>query len=176
MSWEVIDKHRSEARKTKFDILIWGPSTTDDQLFSVRDKIKTYLNSLGHSAKFSEDLINEGMNKAAPDPIIDEFFHADAAHIIIVLYRSRGTQTEFDRILKYEKFARKTLIFVEEYLWEKLQSSLSKSSWTNSVCSMKIISQFDGDLLINFISEYLDKLQFSEYLIKLELSLLSKRN
>lgn len=172
MSWEEIDKHRSNARAIKFDILIWGPSAKDKELYPIRIKIKDYLNQLGHSAKFSEDLIKEGLDKSAPDPITDEFFHADAAHLIIVLYRTRGTQTEFDRILKYEKYARKSLIFVEEYLWEELLFTISQYSWNNLEKQVQRINTYSEQIIINFIKDFIEKLQFAEYLRNLELKLL----
>ena len=172
MSWDLIDKHRSNARKIKFDILIWGPSAKDTELYPIRIKIKEYLNHQGHSAKFSEDLLKEGLDKSAPDPIIDEIFHADAAHIIIVLYRSRGTQTEFDRILKYDKFARKSLIFVEDYLWEELLFSISRYNWDNVKNHVSRISTYNEQTIIPLIKEFIDKLQFTEYIRNLELELL----
>ncbi|OGU80436.1 MAG: hypothetical protein A2315_10710 [Ignavibacteria bacterium RIFOXYB2_FULL_35_12] len=173
LSWEIIDRHRSNARKIRFDILIWGPSLQDKELYLIRIKIKDYLNGLGHSAKFSEELLNEGLDKSAPDPIIDEFFHADAAQIIIVLYRSRGTQTEFDRILKYDKFARKSLIFVEDELWDVLQTSLSQENWNSVKNQVQRIGTYNEQIIITIIKEFIDKLQFAEYLRKLELELLS---
>jgi len=173
LSWEIIDNHRLEARQIKFDILIWGPSNENILLFDVRRKIKKHFNDIGHSAKFSEELIQEGKAKAAPDPITDEIFHADAANVIIVLYGSRGTQTEFDRILKYDKIIKKTLIFVETSTWDKIMTSLSEYEWQKISNKVKKMEFFDEKEIMRTINEYIEALQFTEYLRKLELDLLS---
>ena len=60
MSWKIIDEHRQNARNIKFDILIWGPSQNDKYNFSIRTRVRNHLISVGHSAKFSEELIFEG--------------------------------------------------------------------------------------------------------------------
>ncbi len=173
MSWEIIDKHRANARSIVFDILIWGPSETDSSLYVIRKEIKDYCNSNGHSAKFSEDLIKEGTIKSAPNPIIDEFFHADAAQIIIVLYESRGTQTEYDRILKYHKFLTKALIFVEEATWKRIGESLSGYEWINNRNNIKIIKEFNSCVIISTITKCLEDKQFDTYLRRLEMNLIS---
>jgi hypothetical protein len=173
LSWEIIDNHRLKARQIRFHILIWGPSYENTLLFNIRREIRDYFNNNGHSAKFSEELIQEGTAKAAPETITDEIFHADAADIIIVLYESRGTQTEFDRILKYERFIKKTIIFIEISTWENIMNSLSKNEWlkiNNKVIKMKL---FDINEILQDINSYIETLQFSEYLRKLELEFLS---
>ena len=174
MSWEAIDIHRKNARNIKFDILIWGPSRCDKPIYSIREFIKNYLNKTGHSAKFSEELILEGNHSAAPDPIVDEFFHADAAQIIIVLYNSRGTQTEFDRILKHEELIRKTLFIIEKTTWNKLMKSLSKSQWLSIKHNVQIINNYTKDKVHKIIDNYIEQLQFSEYIRNLEIKLLQR--
>ncbi len=109
MSWKKVDIHRRRARQIPLNILVWGPSHKDRKGYALRMNIRNYLNKNGHSAKFSEELFKEGNIKAATDPLIDEIFHADAANLIVVLYGSKGTQTEFDKILGYEKFAHETV-------------------------------------------------------------------
>ena len=174
MSWEIIDIHRLSARKITFDILIWGPSEEHSYLYTLRKEIKDYCTNSGHSAKFSEELILEGNIKSAPNPLTDEFFHADAANLIIVLYESRGTQTEYDRILKYNKFIGKSLIFVEIAMWEKISISLSGFEWTKNNRNLSIIGKFNSKEIIKTIHNHLEELQFSEYLRSLEIKLLSK--
>jgi len=175
LSWEIIDRHRSNARKIAFDILIWGPSKENPTLYTIRKDIRDYCTNCGHSAKFSEELILEGNNKAAPNPLTDEFFHADAANLIIILYESRGTQTEYDRILKYEKIIKKSLIFVESITWEKITVSLSRVEWEKKNGNISIIESFDSNEIINIIHNHLEELQFSEYLRNLEIELLSQK-
>lgn len=105
----------------------------------------------------------------------DEFFHADAANLIIILYESRGTQTEYDRILKYEKFIKKSLIFVETATWEKITTSLSRRDWAKNNSHLSIIENFNAKVIIEIIHNHLEELQFSEYLRNLEITLLSQK-
>ena len=174
MSWEIIDRHRLNARKISFDILIWGPSEENSSLYAVRKEIKEFCTKSGHSAKFSEELYIEGNCKSAPNPITDEFFHADAANIIIVLYESRGTQTEYDRILKYKKFLNKSLIFMEASLWEKIRVSLSGREWASNNNKLSILKKFNSEEITEIIQGHLEELQFCQYLRNLEINLLNQ--
>jgi hypothetical protein len=175
LSWEIIDRHRENARKITFDILIWGPAKEDCELYSIRNEIKDFCSKAGHSAKFSEELIHEGTCKPAPNPLTDEVFHADAASIIIVLYESRGTQTEYDRILKYNKFINKSLIFIEVSTWDKIRNSLSGFEWSKKRHNVVILDKFNSYEIIRSLNNYLEELQFSEYLRNLEINLLSQK-
>ncbi len=175
MSWEIIDKHRSKARSISFDILIWGPSNDDSLMYSIRKEIKEYCLKFGHSAKFSEELINEGNYKSAPNPLTDEFFHADAANLIIVLYKSRGTQTEYDRILKYERFYKKSLIFIESGTYKKISRSISGVEWLKNSENLLIINEFNSMEILEKINNHIEELQFTQYLRKLEIDILSKK-
>ena len=174
MSWEIIDRHRLNARKISFDILIWGPSEENSYLYAIRKEIKEFCVKSGHSAKFSEELLMEGSCKSAPNPLTDEFFHADAANLIIVLYESRGTQTEYDRILKYKKFLNKSLIFIETSLWEKISISLSGFEWVSNNNRISIISKFKSKEITEIIQRHLEELQFCQYLRNLEINLLNQ--
>lgn len=174
MSWEIIDKHRLNARKISFDILIWGPSQEHSSLYVLRQEIKEYCLNSGHSAKFSEELILQGNYKSAPNPLTDEFFHADAANLIIVLYESRGTQTEYDRILKYKKFLNKSLIFIESTMWEKISISISGFEWAKNNNNLSIIKNFNSKEILEILKNHLEDLQFCQYLRDLEINLLSQ--
>jgi len=169
--WEKIKKHRKAARKISFDILIWGPSQTDREGYKLRFAIKKHLANKGHSVKFSEELITERDVPPAPDPVTDEMFHADAANIIIVLYGSRGTQTEFDKILKYEAFARKSVIVVDKATWDLVtKRGLAGYSWKNFNGETLILldSQMNARTICSELDKLVEKFQFSEYLKRLE--------
>jgi hypothetical protein len=172
MGWKLIDEHRKKARQIAFDILVWGPSTKDNAGYQTRLRIKEHLIKNGHSAKFSEELINEGKISASPNPIVDEVFQADAADLIIALYGSRGTQTEVDIILEHEKFARKSVIALSEVTWNNIMNSLSAEKWRNF--PGKILrfpdDQYDYANLSNAIDDLIERLQFAEYYRRLKKS------
>ena len=172
MSWEKIDEHRRNARNTKLDILIWGSSESDPELYKIRREIQNYLQEQGHSAKFSEELVNEGKVKTSPDNLIDEFFHADSADLIILLYKSRGTQTELERILKYGKFAKKCFVFMELEMWNILQSTLLKIQLKIQQSRIISIDNFNTKVIIEMLNTLIENKQFEEYLKKLEINLL----
>ena len=93
--------------------------------------------------------------------------------LIIVLYESRGTQTEYDRILKYHKFLTKALIFVEEATWKRIGESLSGYEWINNRNNIKIIKEFNSCVIISTITKCLEDKQFDTYLRRLEMNLIS---
>jgi len=174
MGWEIIDGHRKKAREVAFNILVWGPSKQDKVDFGLRKCIQNYLKSKGHSAKFSEELIDEGLVSAAPNKIIDEIFHADAANLIVVLYGSRGTQTEVDVILEFEEFARKSIILVKEDTWKRIRYSLSCDKWQTFGAKVVVIPKklWTGEDLCKKLDDVVVEFQFAEYLRDLKLRLL----
>ena len=171
MSWEKIIEHRTAARKISFRILVWGPSKADRVGYKLRLAIKKHLAKNGHSAKFSEELFKKSIVPPPPNPIADEVFHADAADIIIVLYGSRGSQTEFEMILKYDALARKSVLVVDKKTWDVVtKKGLAGYNWKNFKGEILIIpkSQLKAQIVCSKIDKLLEKFQFAEYIKNLE--------
>lgn len=163
MSWEQIEEHRIKARQVYFDILVWGPSVEDGAGHKLRRAIRDHLTDKGHSAKFSEEFTNEG--RPAPDPIVDEYFQVDAAHLVVVLYGSRGTQTEVDVLLESEDFARKSIILLSEEIYSRIMKSLSAYKWKNFKGEVLLIPDGKCDIasILHVLDDQVEKLQFAEY-------------
>ncbi len=171
---ESIDEHRRKARQIYFRVLVWGPSAQDNTGYKLRLAIRDHLALNGHSAKFSEELIKEGKVKPAPNPIHDETIHATVADLILVLYQSRGTQTEVDKILSDSDLARKAVVLIEETTWNRLMQSVSRFQWEKF---RGIILKFADDHFDNFnicgkLDEVIENLQFNEYIDRLKSKLL----
>ena len=176
MSWDIIDYHRDKARKKKYNILIWGSSKENKITYNLRIKIKEYLNKNGHSAKISEELLKYGDYEPAPNSIIDEIFHALAADIIVVLYKSRGTQTEIDTILKFDEVARKAILFIEKEILKKIKTSISAKNWDCLKCKINEIDSFKIKEILNTINNYIEEKQFIEYYRYLQLERIKNEN
>lgn len=177
MSWQsIIDKHRRNARDISFRILVWGSSDQDAKSHTLRLSVRKHLCNTGYSAKFSEDLLCEGKEAAAPDIIMDEIFHADAANLIVVLYGSRGTQTEVDVILEFDEFARKSVILLDDEIWSNLKHSLSCFRWQSLGARILIVSKqnWNEEVICKNLDEIIEEFQFSEYIRKLKLGELKK--
>ncbi len=70
----------------------------------------------------------------------DEHLQAEAAHVIVMIYGSRGTQTERDYILADRDLAGKAIILVEKRLHEKVKTqSLAGKNWEEMEHIAKII-------------------------------------
>ena len=167
---EIIDEHRRKARQISFRILVWGPSAQDSTGYQLRMTIRDHLASNGHSAKFSEELITEGKVKPAPNPIHDETIHATVADLILVLYQSRGTQTEVDKILSASDLARKAIVVVGETTWNHLMQSVSRFQWENFRGAILKLPdhQFDNSHICSKLDEVVENLQFTEYIDRLK--------
>jgi hypothetical protein len=165
VSWKQIDIHRKKARLISFDILIWGPSTEDGSGYNLRLSIKNHLAQNGHSAKFSEELYREGKIPPPSNPVIDELFHADSANLIVVLYGSRGSQTEVEKILGYKRFANKALVVLSESMWINIIKGLSAVEWQNF--EGKILKLPDNQMeaidICHALDQQIENFQFAEY-------------
>jgi hypothetical protein len=128
MSWAVLEDHRQRAAAYRLNILVWGPSDDGSREYSVRCRLKDEFLRLGHDARFSEELCAQP--NALHDPMNDERLQAEAAHLIVMIYGSRGTQTERDFILTDRDLAAKAIILVERRLYEQIKTrALAGKSW-----------------------------------------------
>jgi len=131
---------------------VWGPGNDGSVEYATRCAVRDELRRLGHDAQFSEDLAAEP--SALRDPIDDETLQADAAHLIFVLYGARGTQTERDMILTLPGIAAKSVIFIEESLYEIVKTkSLAGTSWETANRASRIITYRSGDLPAALVSQ-----------------------
>jgi len=125
--WTKLQEHRRLASTHPLQVLILGPSNDGSPEYRVRCKVRDKLEKLGHNPAFGEDLHQQ--SQALRNPIDDLTLQADSADLIIMIYCSRGTQTERDVLLSTKNFAEKSIIFVEENLHKKIEKSLAGEDW-----------------------------------------------
>jgi hypothetical protein len=125
--WEKLEEHRIKAANHPLQILILGPSDDGSSEFKTRCKLRNKLTEWGHKAAFGEELHNQP--QALSNPVDDLILQAASAHLIIMIYCSRGTQTERDMLLSNRHFAAKSIVFVEHLLFDKIQTSLTGRDW-----------------------------------------------
>ena len=136
--WTKLALHRQQAATHPLAILVWGPSDDGSSEYLCRCKIRDRLRAAGHDARFSEDLARHPT--ALRDPIDDETLQAESADVIIVLYGSRGTQTEHDVILANSEIASKAIIAIERRLKKTLVTrALASEAWRKTSKHARII-------------------------------------
>lgn len=137
--WIKLQRHRREAAKHPLAILVWGPSDDGTPEYRTRCEIRDRLLAAGHDARFSEELARHPA--ALRDPIDDETLQADSADLIVVLYGSRGTQTEHDVILSNPDIATKAIIAIEKAQEDVLvQKALASEAWKQTKRHARIIT------------------------------------
>lgn len=136
--WDRLEQHRLEAANFPLAILIWGPSDDGSAESKVRNRIREALSKMGHDTRFSEEL--HGQPGAAKDPIDDETFQAASADLVIMLYGSRGTQTERDLLLTVPSLASKAVVFIESRMYDTIRTkALTAKSWETMSRVAKLI-------------------------------------
>jgi len=126
-TWNKLAIHRSNAAEYALNILVLGPTDDGTVEYTTRCSVRDELLKLGHDAQFGEDLHNQ--KNALPNPVDDLTLQADSADLIIMIYKSRGTQTERDILLSNDYFARKAIIFIEDSLYDTVSKSVSGEDW-----------------------------------------------
>ena len=146
--WNRIKERRREGDNHPLRILILGPS--DDGSFerAIRCKVKDELIKLGHGAVFPEDLCEqEGAWKE--DILSDIVLQAREADAIIMIYRTRGTQSERDMLmnslLDNYGFAQKSFLFIGETLHKAVNKSLTGQDWNRIARVAKIHTYNDSN-------------------------------
>jgi hypothetical protein len=124
--WERLERHNQAASRYPLAVLVWGPAPGDSIEYRKRCEIRDALNKAGHQARFSEDLIDS--NRRA-DVLDEEFLQVEAADLVVVLYGSRGTQTEIDALLRHSEFAEKAIIFIHAELLPKALAGVAGDDW-----------------------------------------------
>lgn len=132
--WSTLSQRRKEGEKHPLRILILGPSDDGTIEYETRCRLRENLQEAGHGAVFPEDLCKQ--KDAWGDELLAEIvMQAQEAHVIIMIYRSRGTQSERDilmsDILDNFGFAQKSIVFVEETMYAKLKESVTGQDWEN---------------------------------------------
>ena len=125
--WARLQENRRKAASYALDVLVWGPAPGESLEYRKRVEIRDALTAAGHHAAFSEQLVPA--DSPDVDPLDDELLQADAAHLIVVLYGSRGTQSEVDRLLVNSRFAEKALVFVAGEILALAMQSVSQGTW-----------------------------------------------
>jgi hypothetical protein len=165
-SWEVLRHHRKQAAQYPLDILIWGPGKSRTVEYQTRVVLRKVLLLAGHNAQFSEDLCSEP--GALADPLKDERLQAEAAHVIIMLYGSRGTQTERDVILTERELACKSIILIDKAVYARvLPQTISGKSWEEMSHLAKVIPFKRTDLprrVVKIVSELTDQIRCACYI------------
>jgi hypothetical protein len=124
--WERLERHNEAASRYPLAILVWGPAPGDSIEYRKRCEIRDALNQSGHQAKFSEDLVDSSRSASVLD---EEFLQVEAADLVVVLYGSRGTQTEIDTLLRRSDFAEKAIIFIHAELLPKALTGVAGDDW-----------------------------------------------
>ena len=125
--WSKLEEHRLKAASHPLQILILGPSSDGTAEFKTRCKLRTRLREWGHKAAFGEDLHSQP--QALSNPVDDLVLQAASAHLIIMIYCSRGTQTERDVLLSNQAFAAKSIVFVQNSVLNTIKTSLTGKDW-----------------------------------------------
>lgn len=162
--WAILKEQRKRASIFPLKILVWGPSDDSTPEYEARCKIRDELRKRGHNAEFSEDLCQQ--QKAIKDPLRDEVLQAISADVIIMIYGSRGTQTERDSILVYHDIAQKAYVLIEERMWSNIKGSIASSSWDKMGRIANIIRYKEPEELekkINEVCEKIDELRKELY-------------
>lgn len=132
--WSTLEQRRKEGEKYPLRILILGPRDDGTIEYKTRCILREKLQELGHGAVFPEDLCKQ--DGAWGDELLGEIvMQAQEAHVIIMIYRSRGTQSERDilmsDILNNFVIAQKSIVFVEDTMFTKLKESVTGQDWEN---------------------------------------------
>lgn len=139
---EALNEHRKLARNQPLDVLVWGAGKTgtDKELYQARCAVRKALEERKHSAYFSEKLCEH--ETSLNDPLHDETLQAHFTDVIVIVYGSRGTQTEIDIILSgNQKLIAKTIMVIEEKTLSDVLRSISGTHWENDIMprAMKVI-------------------------------------
>jgi hypothetical protein len=129
---ELLGEHRRLAHTYPLNVLVWGASKNDPDSYKARCDVRDILQQKEHNAYFSEDLCKDILS--LNDSVYDEILQARSADAIVVVYESRGTQTEVERILigNYELIS-KTIVIIQNDTLSTVQDSLSGFSWKTDI-------------------------------------------
>ncbi len=139
---ETLNKLRKLARNQPLNVLVWGAGDTgkDAGLYQARCDVRKALEERKHSTYFSEELCEH--ETSLNDPLKDETLQAHIADAIVLVYGSRGTQTEMDKILSGDQtLIAKTIMVIEEKTLSGALASVSRINWENDIMprAMKVI-------------------------------------
>ncbi len=109
---------RQKIRKEALAICIWGPGTPEYPLFQVRVDLLNELRQLGHVAFFSEELTKQSglpiSSQGMPSLRTEEFLHASAADLIILIRCSPGSIAEFHDFAQFRSIAQNMVVVTDE--------------------------------------------------------------
>lgn len=117
-----IERWKNQMHQTSLNILVFGPSKKDLQLYKKREDIKAKLRIAGHAAYFSED---EEIRKLTQEvekysSLLDaEELQARAMDVIVVLATSWGSISELSAFSQKEDIAKKMFICIDKAAKEK---------------------------------------------------------
>ena len=171
VKWAKLKEHRARAAAFSLDILVWGPSDDGSPEYMVRCKIRDELATRGHNACFSEELCDD--DEALKNTLSEEYIQAESADAIIVVYGSRGTQTERDKFLDYSWIAHKAHVVVSKEVLSNVERSVSSSNWASMARIAKIIKYEGTEELtgkVNEVCDEIDELRKELYVKRLEMS------
>lgn len=164
--WSKLDEHNDLADRFPLAVLVWGPAPGDSLEYRKRCEIRDSLNLDGHVAKFSEDLMPK--DHEISDPLEEELLQADAANLIVVLYGSRGTQSEIDGLLKHTTIAEKALILIHNDILQKALHSVSGGLWKKLQKFTEIITYTQDEMeacnLVEQVHQWAQKARRAAYI------------
>ena len=171
VAWQKLKQHRERASHFRLDILVWGPSDDGSTEYKKRCEIRDELKKRGHNATFSEDLCAD--EEALKNRLTDEYIQAESADAIVMIYGSRGTQTERDKFLDDVLIAKKTYVLVRKEVLSNVHESISSSNWER-MARFATVYQYEGDeelhARVNDIYKEIDELRKECYVERLKMS------
>jgi hypothetical protein len=125
--WAPLNDLYQRAAQERLHILVWGPAPGDSVEARKRVELRDALIAAGHSAAFSEELVPADGPRLSP--MKHELLQAKVADLIVVLYTSRGVQSEVDQLLQYPEFARKAVVLIATDVYENVFTTVASGVW-----------------------------------------------
>lgn len=167
--WERLERHNEAASRFSLAVLVWGPAPGDSIEYRKRCEIRDSLNQAGHQARFSEELIDPDRRA---DVLDEEFLQVEAADLVVVLYGSRGTQTEIDALLGHAEFAEKAIIFIHAELLPKALGGVAGDTWKRLQRRAQVIEYTTEELqqcaVVGQTNELVEKTRRAAYIAEIK--------
>jgi hypothetical protein len=168
--WKTLSERRRAGERHPLRVLVLGPSDDGSAEREIRCAVRVELSTLGHSAVFPEDLC-EQEDAWKDDVLSDIVLQAKEADVIIMIYRTRGTQSERDLLLNglfdNPEFAHKAIVFISKQMFETVRRSLTGQDWLRGVAEVHPYEAGDVhepmDRILNIVRERTHQLRRLAY-------------
>lgn len=101
-------------QRARLKVLIWGPGTSDGELYRKRRELRDRLKKLGHQADFSEDVWKPDLlSRSGLNLLVAEFLQAKSYDYVVCLMASPGSIAEVHDFARDKRLACKMMICVD---------------------------------------------------------------